>query len=337
MIDYLTIYNLDKRAYILILGCVAMIASAVQAAPKTDTLSIEQQQQFLYYFYEAERLIHSGQIEQAKPIVDFCYALNPNDATINNYMGLYAKEQNDMAATTEFFRRAYELDPATYWYNHHVLLLQSDSKRQQQQAIKQMEDLAANDKRNGELHEVLQKAYILLKQYKKALAVQDPLDSIYGYNAMSAMQRYRLNAMLKNNQQAIYEIERYLEIDPDDYQFQVFRMQLYEQTQQPPEKMIPAYEAILRLDPRNIVVMNNLAWNLCISNRSLIRAEELSRITIMREPTNPIYLDTYGWIMYKLGDCESALFYLERAIEHSGEEVDKEVVAHYKEAQKKCK
>ena len=130
--------------------------------------------------------------------------------------------------------------------------------------------------------------------YKKALKVQDNLDSINGYNAMSAMQRYRLNALMKNNQQAIYEIERYLEIEPENYQFQVFRMQLYEQTQQPPTKMIAAYDAILRMDPRNIVVMNNLAWNLCIGGGDLNRAEQLSHITIMREPTNPIYLDTYA-------------------------------------------
>ena len=101
--------------------------------------------------------------------------------------------------------------------------------------------------------------------------------------------------------------------------------------------MVPAYEAVLRMDPRNIVVMNNLAWSLCLLGRNLIRAEELSRITIMREPSNPIYLDTYGWIMYKLGDCQSALFYLERAIENSGENVEKEIESHYKEVKKQCK
>ena len=114
-------------------------------------------------------------------------------------------------------------------------------------------------------------------------------------------------------------------------------MQLYEQTQQPPIKMIAAYEAILKMDPRNIVVMNNLAWNLCISGGDLNRAEQLSRITIMREPSNPIYLDTYGWIMYNMGDCESAKFYIKRAIENSTENINKEIMSHYKTIEKKCK
>lgn len=306
-------------------------------AKETPKLSVEEEQQFLYYFYEAERLIQLQQIEQAKPVVEFCYALNPNDATINNYMGLYAQAEEQTDAMAMYFRRAYELNPQEYWYNHHVLLLQSDDKKIQQKAVKQMADLAKKDTKNAELHGVMQKAYIVLKQYRQALEVQDRLDSINGYDAMSAMQRYRLNAMMKNNKQAIYEIERYLDIDPDNYQFQVFRMQLYEQTHQPPEKMVPAYEAVLRMDSRNIVVMNNLAWNLCLLGKNLMQAEELSRITIMREPSNPIYLDTYGWIMYQLGDCQSALFYLERAIENSGEKVEKEIETHYKEVKKKCK
>lgn len=322
---------------LLVVGALLSGAMLGVHAKETPKLSVEEEQQFLYYFYEAERLIQLQQIEQAKPVVEFCYALNPNDATINNYMGLYAQAEEQTDAMAMYFRRAYELNPQEYWYNHHVLLLQSDDKKIQQQAVKQMAELAKKDTKNAELHGVLQKAYIVLKQYRQALDVQDRLDSINGYDAMSAMQRYRLNAMMKNNKQAIYEIERYLDIDPDNYQFQVFRMQLYEQTHQPPEKMVPAYEAVLRMDSRNIVVMNNLAWNLCLLGKNLMQAEELSRITIMREPSNPIYLDTYGWIMYQLGDCQSALFYLERAIENSGEKVEKEIETHYKEVKKKCK
>ena len=322
---------------VLLLGVIPMGVQAQSCTQPADTLSTEKQQQFLYYFYEAERLIQLQQVDKAKPIVEFCYALNPNNATINNYMGLYAQAENQTEAMLRYFRHAYELDPKEHWYNYLVLQLKSDDKKVQQQAVKQLIALAKEDTNNAELYEILQKAHIMLQQYREALAIQDRLDSINGYDAMSAMQRYRLNAMMRNNKQAIYEIERYLDIDPDNYQFQVFRMQLYEQTQQPPEKMIPAYEAVLRMDSRNIVVMNNLAWSLCLIHKDLLRAEELSRITIMREPTNPIYLDTYGWIMYLLGDCESAIFYTERAIENSGEEVDKEILQHYNEIKKKCK
>ena len=182
----------------LVVGALLSGAMLGVHAKETPKLSVEEEQQFLYYFYEAERLIQLQQIEQAKPVVEFCYALNPNDATINNYMGLYAQAEEQTDAMAMYFRRAYELNPQEYWYNHHVLLLQSDDKKIQQKAVKQMAELAKKDTKNAELHGVLQKAYIVLKQYRQALEVQDRLDSINGYDAMSAMQRYRLNAVIHN-------------------------------------------------------------------------------------------------------------------------------------------
>lgn len=314
------------------------ISNATLAASyHNDTLSIEEQQQFLYYFYEAERLIQLNRIAEARPLVEFCYAINPQDATINNHLGLYAQADSLTDIAAKYFQRAYELNPKDYWYNHTVLMLQSEDKHRQAQALRQMEELTQKDRMNGELHTILQRAYILQKDYRSALRIQDQLDSINGYDGISAMQRYRLYASMKDVEGAIYEIERYLELDAENYQFQVFRMQLYEQTHQPSEKMITAYEAVLRLDPRNTVVMNNLAWHLCISSTDLIRAEELSRITIMREPSNPIYLDTYAWIMYQLGDCDSATFFIERAFQNMKDETDKEIRMHYKTIKKKCK
>ena len=321
--------------YVLILGATQ---SALLANPASKvTLSVEEEQQFLYYFYEAQRLIQDKQIEPAWELVQFCYALNPSDATINNYMGVFLDAFDRQTEAIPYFQRAFELQPNEYWYQYCLYLLQSKDKKQEKLAIRHLEQVAKSNPKDENVHTMLQKAYIHMGDYKAALQLQNQLDTIIGYNAMSAMQRYRLNATMKKNKQAIQEIERYLELEPNDYQFQLFRMQLYEQTMQPPTKMIPAYEAILKLDPRNVLVMNNLAWNLCLLGKDLMRAEELSRITIMREPTNPIYLDTYGWTMYKLGHCEEAIFYLEKAIEYSRGQIDKEILSHYNEAKKKCK
>lgn len=302
-----------------------------------DTLSIEQEQQFRYYFYEAERLIQLGQTYEAKPIIEFCYYLNPNNATINHYMGLYARENEDLVGMLAYFKKAYETSPSDYWYNYNILLLQTEIKENEQKAIANLQQVAKDNPLDEDVHVVLQKAYVSLKQYAQALSLQDQLDSIVGYNEQSAMQRYRLNGMIGNTKQAIKEIERYLEIDPENYQFQAFRLQLYEQTKQPAEKLIAAYEAVLKYDGRNVMLMNNLAWNLCISGGDLNRAEELSRTTIMTEPTNSVFLDTYAWIMYKMGEYNAALFYIERAIQNQTEETSKEIYEHYKTIKRKHK
>jgi tetratricopeptide (TPR) repeat protein len=78
------------------------------------------------------------------------------------------------------------------------------------------------------------------------------------------------------------------------------------------------------------MVKNNLAWHLCISGGDLVLAEELSRATIMAEPSNPVFLDTYAWILYHLGKYQDALFYIQRAIDNVNENTKKEVIKHYK-------
>ena len=300
-----------------------------------DTLSEEEQQQFLYYFYEAQRLIQKEDLESAWELVQFCYELNPNDATVNNYMGVFKDAQGTPQEAVPYLRRAFELQPNEYWYQYAVYLLQSKDKKSEKLAIRNLEQVAKNNPKNEELHGLLQKAYIHVKDYKRALQIQDQLDSISGYNAMSAMQRYRLNAMLQNNVQAIYEVERYLEEEPDNVQFQVFRLQLYEQTHQPSEKMIQAYTALLRFDPRNLMLMNNLAWHLCISGGDLHQAEQLSRKTIMADPSNPTYLDTYAWILYNKSEYQNAFIYIQSALEKASPEAKQEITEHYKAILKK--
>ena len=312
---------------VLMLFCAGMVWG--------QTLTKELEQQFLYYYYEANRLILLQETEKARPIVEFCYLLNPNDANINNYLGYYAKEDGNIPEMIAYFKKAYELAPSDYWYNYNILLLQTEIKDKQLEAINNLKAVAKTNKRDEDVHAVLQKAYISLNLLPEALKVQDALDSIHGYNEQSAIQRYRLNTMMGKNKQAIQEIERYLKEEPENYQFHVFRLQLYEQTKQPADKLIEAYESVLRFDNRNMMWLNNLAWNICISGGDLNKAEELSRTTIMAEPSNSIFLDTYAWILYKKGDYEGAWFYIQRAKEHTTEETDKEIEKHWKAIKRK--
>ena len=312
---------------VLMLFCAGMVWE--------QTLTKEQEQQFLYYYYEANRLILLQETEKARPIVEFCYLLNPNDANINNYLGYYAKEDGNIPEMIAYFKKAYELASSDYWYNYNVLLLQTEIKDKQLEAINNLKAVAKANKRDEDVHAVLQKAYISLNLLPEALKVQDALDSIHGYNEQSAIQRYRLYTMMGKDKKAIQEIERYLKEEPENYQFHVFRLQLYEQTKQPADKLIEAYESVLRFDNRNMMWLNNLAWNICISGGDLNKAEELSRTTIMAEPSNSIFQDTYAWILYKKGDYEGAWFYIQRAKEHTTEETDKEIEKHWKAIKRK--
>ena len=41
---------------------------------------------------------------------------------------------------------------------------------------------------------------------------------------------------------------------------------------------------------------------------------EMSRKTVLSEPENATYLDTYGWLLFLTGECEQAKKYLKEAL-----------------------
>ena len=91
------------------------------------------------------------------------------------------------------------------------------------------------------------------------------------------------------------------------------------------------YEKGLRIDDNYSPILNNYAYYLSEERRNLKKALEMSRKTILNEPENATYLDTYGWLLYLTGDYEQARKYLKDAMVYGGKE-NAEVLDHYAEA-----
>jgi tetratricopeptide (TPR) repeat protein len=92
------------------------------------------------------------------------------------------------------------------------------------------------------------------------------------------------------------------------------------------------FEKALQYNPENLVVLNNYAYYLSLEHKDLSKAEKMSSITIKAEPTNPTYLDTYGWILFEQGAYSMAKIYIEKAVNYSiekEEELSSEVLEHY--------
>jgi Tfp pilus assembly protein PilF len=74
------------------------------------------------------------------------------------------------------------------------------------------------------------------------------------------------------------------------------------------------YQAALKINPQNALVNNNYAYSLSERGVKLDEALRMINIAIKAEPNNSAYQDTYGWIQFKLGNYESALDYILKAI-----------------------
>ncbi len=79
-----------------------------------------------------------------------------------------------------------------------------------------------------------------------------------------------------------------------------------------------SYDKALELNPDEPTANNNYAYALSQRDSSLDKALEMSEIALEAEPNNPSFLDTYGWIKFKMGENEEALEYIRKAIEVSG-------------------
>ncbi len=75
------------------------------------------------------------------------------------------------------------------------------------------------------------------------------------------------------------------------------------------------YEDALRLDPNNHLILNNYGYSLSERDLQLPRAMEMSKKAVAQQPENQSYLDTYGWVHFKLGNYVEAEKYIKKAIE----------------------
>ncbi|NDV79278.1 lipopolysaccharide assembly protein LapB [Dysgonomonas sp. 511] len=92
------------------------------------------------------------------------------------------------------------------------------------------------------------------------------------------------------------------------------------------------YDKSLSFNPNNLGILNNYSYFLSLQKKNLDKAEKMSSITVKAEPSNPTYLDTYGWILFQQGAYVISKIYIENAIKYSEankEELSAEVLEHY--------
>ncbi len=87
------------------------------------------------------------------------------------------------------------------------------------------------------------------------------------------------------------------------------------------------FEAMLEADPSDVDVANYLGYMWADAGKNLDRALEMIRFAVEARPGNSAYLDSLGWVEYRLGRLNEAERWLQRAVDLGGEDQGT-VVAH---------
>lgn len=93
------------------------------------------------------------------------------------------------------------------------------------------------------------------------------------------------------------------------------------------------YDKALEYNPTDVGTLNNYAYYLAETGGDLDKAEKMSYNTIVAEPENPTYLDTYAWILFCKANYKEALVYMEKAVEQckvqEDYKLDATILEHY--------
>lgn len=91
-----------------------------------------------------------------------------------------------------------------------------------------------------------------------------------------------------------------------------------------------AYDKALSYTPNNAMVLNNYAYFICEYGGNLEQARKMSKLSTELDPSNPTLIDTYAWILYRLGEYEEARVQMRRAISLDTTQ-NGEIALHYGE------
>jgi tetratricopeptide (TPR) repeat protein len=151
------------------------------------------------------------------------------------------------------------------------------------------------------------------KEYLKKATELNPND----LNALSAY-GFALGQLNENEEAAKY-IKMALKIDPNNVNLLGQLGLIYNNLEMMSESD-SLYERALQLDSTNALINNNYAYSLSERGLQLERALEMIEIAMNADSSNSSYLDTYGWIFFKLEEYDKAYFYIIKAIDAGGED-----------------
>ncbi len=83
-----------------------------------------------------------------------------------------------------------------------------------------------------------------------------------------------------------------------------------------------SYDKALVIRPKDTYILNNYSYYLSVRGENLEKAETMSKLSNELAPDNASYLDTYGWILYKMGKYQDAKIWIDKALLHGGQGSD---------------
>ncbi len=225
---------------------------------------------------------------------------------------IYQRKGNDSLAVKFFKQAAHEAEwNSSLWIQLGGLLFDTGRYRE---AVETLEPIADNFPDNYVLNWILGLAYGQLKDYEKSKIYLSKAARLNPNDANVNQSLAFTLTQLKQYDEALRRLEYAKRIAPNNPQIYSMEGMIYDDLEEW-DKCNAAYERALAIDSTDILIMNNYAYSLSKQNRNLDRALELVNKALEKAPDNASYLDTKGWVLFKMGKLDEAKQYIEKALE----------------------
>ena len=236
------------------------------------------------YFAITEK--HPELKAQAFELCSLLVEVHPNDAQAHAIYGDFLYRDRNLEKARDEFRTAVSLNKEKYALWSQLLIIESQ--------LSDYEAMLKDSKEAIELFPNQPIAYLLngianlqAKNYKQAAEVlEEGKEFVIGDNNL-------MSEFYSNLGEAYHQLKNNKTSDEN-------------------------FEEALKADPDNVFVLNNYSYYLSLRNEKLDRAKEMSLRSNQLEPNNSSYQDTYGWILYQMGDYAGAKEWLQKALDNGG-------------------
>ena len=305
-----------RKKYYLFIILVFVLSSCTAAkkivvkSPTIPRISESTQRQFDYYFYEGLKQKDNQQYDQAIETFRMCLAIDSLDAGAQSETGLLyaAAGMNDKAL--DCLEKAVKIDPANWWYNVQLISMYSDLKNWKR-AIELTVNLQKKYPEKDDVYSMLGTFYKETKEYDKAIAAYDKLESLNTITETVSFEKFQLYILSNKAQKGVAEIDKLINKYPTESRYKVLRGDIFMQ-QKMPAKAFEIYQNVLKDDPQNAYLYVSLSEYYKSVNKpdkamesivSALKCEQLdvdTKVTVLGQYVEKLVQDST-----KLGETES--------------------------------
>lgn len=248
--------KLVKQLLILtFISSLVACSSKKQAAVKSNepsaahVLSEKEQLEFAYLFFDAQKDKLLGNFSIAQNKLTQALRIDPRSSASHFELSQIFIQTGNIEAAENSGKLAIKFDNKNKWYKLSMADIYERSGKYKE-IVPLMESLSKEEPGNPEYLFALGASQAQVGQYSDAIKTYDKLQTITGLTEDLALQKKNLYLRMGKPDKAIEEIQRLMEMYPDEVGYRGFLAEIYLSTKQP-EKALEAYNEIIRLQPDN--------------------------------------------------------------------------------------